>query len=75
MQFRLLYEGPLKSNGDRQDKQALRRYFHAQLKELVQCKPYAPLKRLIDTKHDAIKFIPIGNFTFVPLAVRFRRAG
>jgi hypothetical protein len=67
MQFRLLYERPLKSNGDTKHKQGLRRSFHAQLKELVQRKPLPPFKKLVEAKHVRATFIPVGNFTFVPL--------
>jgi hypothetical protein len=54
MQFRLLYEGELKSNGDTQHKQNLRRYFHAQLKELIQRKPFEPFKKLVDANQTTI---------------------
>jgi hypothetical protein len=67
MQFRLLYEGELKANGDTRDKQMLRRCFHSQLKELVQCKPFEPFRKLIDANHVRAKIIRVGNFNFVPL--------
>jgi hypothetical protein len=67
MQFRLLYEGELKANGDTRDKQMLRRCFHSQLKELVQCKPLESFRRLVDTNHVRAKIIRVGAFKFVPL--------
>ena len=41
MKFRLHYRGPLKSNGRPQDRQALRREFHPQLKDLWTRSPLA----------------------------------
>jgi hypothetical protein len=67
MEFRLLYDGPLKANGGLEDKQVLRRCFHAQLKELVQRKPMEPFRNLIAKNNVRVKIIPLGNFRFIPL--------
>ncbi len=67
MEFRLLYEGPLKSNRGPADKQLIRRQIHAQLKELVQRPPMQPFQRLVNAKHDRATIHELGGFTFVPL--------
>ncbi len=67
MEFRLFYEGPLKSNRGPSDKQALRREFHRQLKDLVDRKPMEPFKRLVEAKHGRATLIELGGFTFVPI--------
>ncbi len=41
MQFRLLYQGPLRSNGDTQHKQEIRRKLHPQLRDLWTHQPLA----------------------------------
>jgi hypothetical protein len=78
MEFRLLYRGPLKANGDKAHKHELRRKFHPQLGELWN---QMPLKDLLFKPHNPYKDsevtdpIPvpmravydIGNFRFSPL--------
>src|SRR5437879_2426081 len=67
MEFRLFYDGPLKSNRGPVDKQVLRREFHRQLKDLVDRKPMEPFKRLVKAKHKRATLIELGGFTFIPL--------
>jgi hypothetical protein len=67
MEFRLFYDGQLKSNRGPTDKQILRREFHRQLKELVDRKPMEPFKRLVEAKHQRATLIDLGGFTFVPV--------
>ena len=67
MEFRLLYEGPLKTNRGPVEKQDLRREFHGQLKELLTRPPMQPFKRLVDAKHQRVTILELGGFTFVPL--------
>jgi hypothetical protein len=67
MEFRLLYEGPLKTNRGPVEKQVLRREFHGQLKELLTRPPMQPFKRLVDAKHQRATIAEIGGFTFIPL--------
>lgn len=67
MEFRLFYDGQLKSNRGPADKQTLRREFHRQLKELVGRKPMEPFKHLVETKHQRATLINVAGFTFVPL--------
>jgi hypothetical protein len=47
MEFRLVYRGPLKSNGGPEHKNQIRRYFHSQLKVLWE--QHSGLRRLSDT--------------------------
>lgn len=77
MQFRLTYRGALPANGDRREKQGIRRSFHPQLKELWR---QEPLKGLADTPHELFSDTPtpgnvslifrVGQFRFVPLVTR-----
>ena len=67
MEFRLFYDGPLKSNRGPADKQVLRRAFHRQLTDLVNRKPMEPFKHLVEAKHQHATLIEVGAFTFVPI--------
>jgi hypothetical protein len=67
MEFRLTYDGPLKSNRGPQDKQTLRQHFHMQLRELVERRSMAHFKRLLEKKNQNATFIDVGGFRFVPL--------
>jgi len=67
MEFRLLYEGPLKTNRGSADKQLMRRQFHMQLRELLTRPPMQPFKRLVEAKHQRATIREVGGFTFVPL--------
>jgi hypothetical protein len=67
MDFRLVYDGPLKAHRDIKHKQALRRHFHVQLRELVQRKSMEHFKRLIEQDHELATFIDIHDFRFAPL--------
>lgn len=73
MEFTLVYQGRLKANGNPKDKQAFRRVFHKQLKELWTQPPldeFGPPTELLWTDVDP-KEIPIiqevGDFKFAPL--------
>jgi hypothetical protein len=63
MQFRLLYEGALKSNGSVEHKHELRRCFHTQLKELVQRKPFEPKKNLSRPNMEGQRFFQSESLT------------
>lgn len=65
MEFRLVYDGPLKSNRGKDDKHALRRVFHGQLRQLISRKAMAHVKNLIATQQTTL--IQVGAFTFAPL--------
>lgn len=74
MDFRLFYEGPLKSNGDANTKHAIRKQFHKQLKRLW--KEHELLKLASTRRLSALKGTPLNvlagmfkknGFTFVPL--------
>ena len=67
MQFRLIYEGPLKSNGGPRDKHHIRRAIHCQLKELIQRPPMQPFKRLVEAEHVRATIHKLGDYTFIPL--------
>jgi len=67
MDFRLLYQGQLKTNRGPMEKQILRREFHQQLKELLTRPPMQPLKRLVEARHNRATIFELGGFTFVPL--------
>jgi hypothetical protein len=73
MEFRLFYNGKLRANGSREDKQELRRAFHPQLQVLWEQLPLstsAPhlLKPSNDSKTGVIK--EIGAFHFAPLVCK-----
>ncbi len=61
MEFRLVYDGPLKSNGGISEKQSLRRTFHVQLKELIHRKAMEPFKRLVEAKHVRATLIEVAG--------------
>jgi hypothetical protein len=67
MEFRLFYDGPLKSNRGASDKHALRRVFHLQLKELLSRKAMKHVKSLIENEDPRATFRRVGCFTFAPL--------
>jgi len=51
MEFRLKYEGRLKSNGSPAEKHRLREYFHPQLKEFWSHPPYKNVMELLRADH------------------------
>jgi hypothetical protein len=67
MEFRLVYDGPLKSNRGVVDKHALRRHFHLQLQELVNRKAMAHFKRMLEVNQAQATFRAVGEYTFIPL--------
>lgn len=71
MRFRLTYRGPLASNGSLKQKQALRRAFHVQLRELWTKPPLADVRKLFlvdQVPSGEISLIhPIAGFRFAPL--------
>jgi hypothetical protein len=67
MQFRLIYEGPLKSNRGPSDKQLIRRAIHPQLKELCTRPPLQPFQRLVAARHERATLHDLSGFTFVPI--------
>jgi len=67
MNFRLVYEGPLKASRGAADKQTLRRYFQPQLRELMNRKAMAHIKRLVVMEHQSITFVKQGDFKFAPI--------
>ena len=67
MNFRLVYDGPLKASRGAADKQMLRRHFQPQLRELVSRKGMAHVKALIDTEHPVVTFIQQDGFKFAPI--------
>jgi hypothetical protein len=48
MDFRLIYEGPLKANRGSKDKQGIRRVFHKQLVDLLSRPAYADFRRTLE---------------------------
>lgn len=73
MQFRLLYEGKIKTNGGPKEKHQIRKHFHPQLKELWQHPPLVDFKEeLIDTpqSHHINIIHQTGNFKFAPLVTK-----
>lgn len=74
MEFTLVYRGPLKANGRAIEKQAIRRIFHGQLKQLWGQAPLSdfgpPGGHLLDenpTQGDISIIQRVGAFTFAPL--------
>lgn len=70
MEFHLLYEGPLRANGDLREKHALRRRFHEQLRVLWQQVPLAGDDRLLadPAPPGTVSVIQrVGTYTFAPL--------
>lgn len=73
MEFRLIYEGKIKANGDAKEKHRLRRYFHPQLKELWNHPPLDSYKELLtltprEKKLSVLR--QVGNFQFAPLVTK-----
>lgn len=69
MEFRLIYEGPLKSKANIEEKHALRKYFHPQLKELWNQPPLSGNKPYLNEtpKPGEISIIEkVENFNFAP---------
>jgi hypothetical protein len=71
MQFRLIYDGPLRSNGDARHKQEIRRALHPQLRELW---THEPLANFADewlrdeVPQESLSVIQsVGGFRFAPL--------
>lgn len=67
MEFRLLYEGPLKSNGSAQQKHEIRTVFHPQLRNLIERPMMGGFKDLHDKNTEFATRIKVRGFTFVPL--------
>ena len=67
MEFRLVYEGPLKASRGKDDKHELRRHFHVQLRELMTRKAMAHFKRLISERKTNATLLTVGAYTFAPL--------
>lgn len=76
MDFCLTYRGPLKSNGSKDDKHAIRQYLHPQLKDLWNQSPLKSCKRLLkpEPKEGEVSVIEIMNgFQFAPLVTSHLR--
>jgi hypothetical protein len=69
MRFTLFYRGPLKSNGDKNHKQALRKHFHPQLKRLWNQEPLCNFKSFYEASRGQEDIIArqVDGFRFVPL--------
>jgi hypothetical protein len=68
MEFRLFYRGALKSKGDTAEKQAIRRQFHPQLKQLWNQKPLVGFEGYLDENSGRVHLIyPFSNFKFACL--------
>jgi hypothetical protein len=70
MEFRLVYEGPLKAKGTARDKHDIRRYLHDQFKVLWQQPPLNYHREFLEeTPADGQTSIlrRVGAFTFAPL--------
>jgi len=70
MEFRLIYEGKLKSNADKNFKHELRMHFNKQLKELWLQPPLSDYSSFLDEnpKPDGLSIIDrIGIHKFAPL--------
>jgi hypothetical protein len=65
MKFRLHYRGPLKTNGRPKDKQALRRAFHPQLKDLWTRSPLVhQAENFLRPDYELSVIKDIGRWTF-----------
>ena len=64
MELTLVYRGQLPANGSLKEKQAIRRAFHIQLKELWKEAPFKPSSESF--------YKQIGPFNFVPLICKAR---
>ncbi len=79
MKFRLVYEGPLPSNGDRDVKQSIRRQLHPQLIELWNQPPLCEAHEIQceirceqdSTSTDYTPYQHRGPFRFLPLIARW----
>jgi hypothetical protein len=70
VQFRLVYRGPLRSNGDRRHKQEIRRVLHPQLRELWTHEPLADNQEWLEEEAagNGVSVIQtVGEFRFAPL--------
>jgi len=70
MEFRLIYEGPLRSNGDVPHKHQIRKILHPQLKELWHQRPlneYRELLEPVSKKGEVSVIKTVGEFQFAPL--------
>ena len=70
MEFRLIYQGPLKSNGSKEHKHQIRRALHPQLKELWNQPPLNDYREYLQPgpEKDSTSVIEtVGNFQFAPL--------
>lgn len=71
MEFTLLYDGPLKTNGTAKQKQEIRRVFHRQLKNLWQQLPLNGLQSKLlkkEPKNGETSILQkVGEFMFAPL--------
>jgi hypothetical protein len=63
MRFALLYDGPLSSNGSRDEKHQIRLALHAQLEKLWQRPPLSQLPPGL------VHIMPVGAYEFVPLVI------
>jgi len=70
MEFTLYYKGSLKSNGNREEKHKIRRFFHKQLKKLWTKEPWKEFSDSlrIDSKNTIIK--KVSPFQFAPLVCK-----
>jgi len=67
MDFRLVYDGPLKANRGAAEKHELRRCFHVQLKELIKRRSMDPVRGLIEGNHALATFVNVKGFRFAPI--------
>ena len=74
MEFRLIYRGPLASNGDREEKQAIRRAIHVQMARLWSQPPLEESKLLVLAARGTAgtDLRDVGPFCFLPLVTRSR---
>ena len=76
MEFTLVYRGPLKANGKPKDKQAIRRVFHEQLRELWKHPPLndpTPPDEIVTCDANTQKLPRVhetGEFEFAPLVTQ-----
>jgi len=73
MEFRLIYQGYLKSNGNVEEKHKIRKCFHPQLKELWNQSPLKDCRDWLEVppRKNKISIIEqIGGFQFAPLVTR-----
>jgi len=67
MEFRLIYSGKLKSNGNIKHKNEIRKYFHEQLKVLWDQVPLSKKTYLLDSTHKRSIIKKIKGINFAPL--------